>query len=379
MIARDLTTFENIAALRSLPSVGVPSWDETGRRWRVQYSCASTSQRMHKSFSVSKFGTKTKAKRAAFSFCDKILDDYYALRTGAVTERQYQVANNSRVNLGKIRETYYKRLETKQATPKHRKECKRVIEAACESGGWSAPKDINQQDVDLWLSDKSPTTHNIYLRTLRAFTRWLEKVGYVVEDPLKYAEPVNVVEEARPIRAMTMDELNLLLGCDEIPVRRKRWYRMAARTGLRQKELERLKWHDIDWNRRKIKVVRRKGKGKAVMQEASISLELLEELRTFCQHPNAKVFPKGKVKPRTFYWDLERAGIEKIINGKQLMLRSLRPTFNTHLAIDGTDLQTRQKLMRHSDVSLTSNTYMDADQMDLHSDLDRLDRRDGVA
>ena len=70
------------------------------------------------------------------------------------------------------------------------------------------------------------------------------------------------------------------------------------------------------------------------------------------------LFNIGRNFLRTFNLDLAAAGIEKCdAQGRTVDVHCLRHTFATLLARNGVSPSIAQKLMRHSDIRLTMNTY----------------------
>ena len=77
------------------------------------------------------------------------------------------------------------------------------------------------------------------------------------------------------------------------------------------------------------------------------------------------LFNIGRNFLRTFNLDLAAAGIEKCdAQGRTVDVHCLRHTFATLLARNGVSPSIAQKLMRHSDIRLTMNTYTHLDIAD---------------
>ena len=73
---------------------------------------------------------------------------------------------------------------------------------------------------------------------------------------------------------------------------------------------------------------------------------------------NTSLFTLGRNFLRTFNLDLAAAGISKRdAQGRTVDVHSLRHTFATLMARNGVSPSVAQKLMRHSDIRLTMNTY----------------------
>jgi integrase len=63
---------------------------------------------------------------------------------------------------------------------------------------------------------------------------------------------------------------------------------------------------------------------------------------------------------RRFHADCRRAGLDRRDDrDRQIDLHALRTTFGTMLARSGVPMRTAQQLMRHSDIRLIANVYVD--------------------
>jgi len=80
---------------------------------------------------------------------------------------------------------------------------------------------------------------------------------------------------------------------------------------------------------------------------------------------DAPLFRPGSDRIRIFNLDLAAAGISKVdAQGRTLDIHCLRHTFATLLARNGVSPSVAQKLMRHSDIRLTMNTYTHLELVD---------------
>lgn len=144
-------------------------------------------------------------------------------------------------------------------------------------------------------------------------------------------------------------------------------YLTAAMTGLRQGELLGLRWRDVDWAARKIRVVRPYVRGKFRTPKSRTSsravpladrvgqeLELLFQASAY-QTENDLVFghphtghplERSQVSKR-FKRTLKRAGV------REVRFHDLRHTFGTRCAAAGVPLRTLQAWMGHADIKTT--------------------------
>ena len=70
--------------------------------------------------------------------------------------------------------------------------------------------------------------------------------------------------------------------------------------------------------------------------------------------PNDKIFKTTQeLKARTILNDLFNIGIDLEDRKNKVVIHTLRHTFASHLAINGTPIFTIQKLMNHKDIKMT--------------------------
>lgn len=151
-------------------------------------------------------------------------------------------------------------------------------------------------------------------------------------------------------------------------------------TGVRRSELIGLQWSDIDFEGKTIHIQRSvvqttdqividKPKTKTSDRFIPISTELADYIKSY-QNDNAYVISDDKVEPKspsTFASQFERF-MDKMSKEKgcpALTPHELRHTFGTLLREQGVDIYTIQKVMGHSDISVTAAIYV-------HNDLDVL-------
>jgi integrase len=141
-------------------------------------------------------------------------------------------------------------------------------------------------------------------------------------------------------------------------------------TGLRQGELIGLRWRDVDFTGRKVRVVspyvrgefgdpKSTGSGRSVPMAERVATALTD-LReksfyardrdlVFCHPESGKLLDRSKLV-RRFKQALDRAGAH------QITFHELRHTFGTRMAASGTPLRTLQHWMGHAD-SRTTQVY----------------------
>lgn len=124
--------------------------------------------------------------------------------------------------------------------PKTRKVYRRVWDLfKRQLGEGRQPSRIYPLDVRTFLGDREPSTHNTYLRTLRATLRQAVAHGWLLEDP---TAGIKFAKEARQRKWMSPEEHeSYLLHCT--PGHRIR-SEFVLETGLREAEIAAARW---DW------------------------------------------------------------------------------------------------------------------------------------
>ena len=154
-------------------------------------------------------------------------------------------------------------------------------------------------------------------------------------------------------------------------------YRLLLGTGLRSAELSLLTPSQIDFERCRLTIEAVKTKNKKA-DVLPMRPDLVQSVKEWvAEHgiqPHERIFHyAADVLCDAFYKDLNVAGIErKSLDGRCLDIHALRKTFGTMLAKAGVPLTTTQRLMRHSEPSITAKLYIDVDPFDMSNALGQL-------
>jgi len=219
----------------------------------------------------------------------------------------------------------------------------------------------------------SRATCNHYLTALKVFCRWMVREGRVGTSPVAYLRQLKGEADLKhERRALTLEELRRLLEATaKGPTRfgmsgpdRVMFYRMAAETGLRARELRSLTAESFDLNGRPPTVTVEAAYSKHRRRDVlPLRPELAVALRAYLttKAPGAAVFALPHwLKPiKMFKPDLEAAKIAYRTgdDGPVADFHALRHTFITNLARGGVHPKTAQSLARHSSITLTMDHY----------------------
>lgn len=217
---------------------------------------------------------------------------------------------------------------------------------------------LTSKEVDLYRSRRaighSPTTVNIELRCLRAAFSTAVRWKLVPENPFK-AVPLLRVPDQLPTY-FSKEEFHKFISAI-----REQWFKdlviVAVSTGLRRGELLNLRWQDVDFGRRILQIhssevfKTKAGKRRAVpMNQTVVQILVRRAQDTSTEY----VFTSDgkRVLEDVATKRFKRCVLEAGINPK-LHLHSLRHTFATWLVQDGVSIYEIQKLLGHSNISVT--------------------------
>jgi site-specific recombinase XerD len=198
-------------------------------------------------------------------------------------------------------------------------------------------------------------TINAEIVVLRMMFRLAIQWGYAKENPTDGVSRLRIPKANAP-RFLSEDECKKLLEASDqwlYPI-----FFTFLSTGMRKSELENLEWPDVDFDRRKIKiVVKDDWSPKTNEREIPVNDGLMSVLKKQKAQANGSpyVFPdeeggriyKNRLRKR-FMTLTKKLGFGEITK-----IHTLRHTFASHLVMKGVDLPTLKKLMGHSDIDTT--------------------------
>ncbi|MBN1436181.1 MAG: site-specific integrase [Sedimentisphaerales bacterium] len=369
--------------------------------------------------------TRCKDRQAAEKVLADTLADIDKVRAGVMSHQELNASNLRDTPIDRHIEDYLAQLALKttrgrRISPKHISNVRNELARLVKECKLLLLKDIDRQTMQEWLTKQTNTcrsskdskplsarTINMYRAAIIAFCNWCVAEGRLASNPLADLPKIEEGEPARKRRPLTEDEITRLLQAAEErplkdamtiqhgpnkgkqlakvkPQRRKKLidigkeraliYKFMILTGLRRGEVASLTVDSFDL---KTPCVHVKAKHAKSGRAATLPLrpDLADELRehitklektdrrTFS--PQTPLFRLGRNFLRTFNLDLAAADIAKRdAHGRTVDVHSLRHTFATLLARNGVSPSIAQKLMRHSDIRLTMNTYTHLDLAD---------------
>ena len=234
---------------------------------------------------------------------------------------------------------------------------------------------IQPQPVELWLREltlapKSKTHIRSIMHSLFEFAMF----AGVLErgrNPISLVRNVGATHKVRQARSLTVEQFQALRK--ELPEPFETLALCCATMGLRISEALALQWGDIDWRGSRVNVERGivaqhvdATKTQGSQKTISIARELLERLRRWKRRSQFRadtdwIFASPMKIGRLPYsyngvlLTLQRAADAAGIG--KLTTHAFRHSFRTWLNQTGAPIATQQKLMRHSSLAMTMDTY----------------------
>lgn len=196
----------------------------------------------------------------------------------------------------------------------------------------------------------SKTINNI-LNLLKAIIKYSLKNDLLKNDFSKYINLFDI-DNARE-RFLTLKEIQTLLKTTKDDETIYLFFNLALNTGGRLATILNIHKKDIDFTHNLItlKDFKNNSTYKAFLTD---ELKHLLELRTKNISLNDKIFTSNPERRlRTILDDLFNLGIDTQDRKNKVVIHTLRHTFASHLAINGTPIFTIQKLMNHKDIKMT--------------------------
>ena len=225
-------------------------------------------------------------------------------------------------------------------------------------------KDIDATDIRgfLYAYKQSRGISNLSLNNKRSaissFFNWLADEEYIDKDPTRKIKKIKVTKKKK--NAFTADEMERMrIACTDI--RDRALIEMLACTGCRVSELSNISLNDVDFLRKKVRIVGKGDKERTVFISDTAMIYLNRYLETR-QDNNVALFTSKRFP----YDRLQKDGIERVVRELGRMCNvyahphKFRRTLCTNLIMRGMPLQNVAILMGHADINMTANVYYDA-------------------
>jgi integrase len=194
-------------------------------------------------------------------------------------------------------------------------------------------------------------TMNDILNILKAITKYGLKNDLLKNDFTKYINLFDV-DNTRE-RFLSKEEIQILYDKIKEDETIYLFFKLALNTGARLATLQNICKKDIDLSNKllTLKDFKNNTTYKTFLTD---DLNNLLEIKIKHLELNDKIFKTTQeVKARSILNDLFNIGIDEEDRKNKVVIHTLRHTFASHLAINGTPIFTIQKLMNHKDIKMT--------------------------
>ena len=235
---------------------------------------------------------------------------------------------------------------------------------------------VNAGEVELWLRSLP------LARSSCAKIRNLMSVvfNHGIRHEICDRNPIRLVRQSAKRRTapvvLSASEVQRLIAA--LAIRERTLVLLAFGTGLRMSELFALKWHDIDFERNEISVIRSivfqvvgPCKTEASQKPVPLDLRLAEALVTWREHTSYRktddwVFASPAARGQRPYWGqslmrtIIRPAAAKVGITQRIGWHTFRHTYSSLLRANKTDIKVVQELLRHASSRVTLDTYTQA-------------------
>ena len=380
----------------------------------LTYSCQYTDE----AGNLKTVSTGCRDKDAAQAILNERLKQVELLRAGVITAKDMERAGANAVPISKHIADYVNWITRTGNTEKHAVEVNSYLSKLATSSGWRKLSDMTHDGLERAMraaqdDGRSARTANAIRECGVAFANWAIRQSLMPVNPFAGVAKANqAADPRRQRRALSHDELMKLLDATErrplhdalhgnrgndaakLSTRtierlqrtgreRRLFYWLLATTGLRVNEARSLRLADVDLSSNPARVYLRasttkNGQNDTLPLRDELAVELrawIADRRVVSFNPDCEMLFTGIAEKMTkvFDRDIAYAGIPKRdARGRTVDVHALRHTFATSLARAKVPVQIAQKLLRHSDPSLTLNIYTHTELGDFNTAIEAL-------
>jgi len=231
---------------------------------------------------------------------------------------------------------------------------------------------VEQFKADHLKKGITPPTLCKYLRTLGAVLRYAVKMRYIDFNPASEVEKPkrDSSHEDKEVVVLNPEKIQALFD-NARDLKDKVMFMTAVLTGMRQGEILGLKWSDIDWINRQIRVRRTynhgrfyEPKSKASKRKIDLAPQLVKAIREWrlASHFKAEddlVFPNPEGNPQNHTRMLRKSFHPTLVKAelRRMRFHDLRHTYASMLIKQGENIKYIQAQLGHSSIHMTIDVY----------------------
>lgn len=224
--------------------------------------------------------------------------------------------------------------------------------------------DVSSFEILQWLAALqqrvSLATAEAYRTTVASLFSWMYATNLISENPMDKISPIKHPVVLR--RSLSPVEVDALKTASKSLTERA-MVELLLSSGLRCEELCNLRWADIDFSSKDVRVIEGKGNKNRVTMMDDIARKYLLEYKNSLDYHSEYVFAvkyRGEIKQRTTdsVWRRLKS-IARKAHVEDISPHTLRHTFATNLYRRGLDVRMIQRLLGHSSLN-TTMIYIDS-------------------
>lgn len=233
-------------------------------------------------------------------------------------------------------------------------------------------KYIRNKKINKWKDKEkievslSETTISDYWRDIYGFFKYSREKEWIKKIPFERKKKVRKFQTIKRVIPISL----MLKLFEEIKSNEKHYrvFKLLALTGFRPIEAANLTWENVDFLNNRIVFENTKvGREDIFPLSGNTYSEAVREFLWSFKQDTGKVLGYTNVNGFRFL----NKRLKEII-GEQYTIYDIRKTFCTNLLLNGADIYSVQKLMRHKDIKTTLEHYTYIDMIKIGSNLDKI-------
>ncbi len=203
--------------------------------------------------------------------------------------------------------------------------------------------------------NRSKSTIQTYIATLRSFFRWLEVEEIIIKSPMNKIKSIKIDPVSVARKPLLSDELEMIRdACQNL--QEQALVEFLVTSGCRLSEVANLKLENINWQNRTAVVTGKGDKTRTVFFSSHAKFILQKYLKNREGSSEylftANKSPYGQLKPDSIYHIISHIGKRNGFN-RNIFPHLMRHTFATNALHTGMDVTVVQSMMGHSDPKTT--------------------------